>query len=104
MQEMAALKELVHPRIPLSYPKKLDVQMVDRSTGESPGLVFGDYTIFDLESKKGDHRTYATVTLRGLVGMHMVELEREREKSWKFCLFQGLVALLAKTQLRYVSD
>ena len=99
LQELANLKELGHARIPLTSPKKRDVILVDRAAGENPGLVNGDYYVIELCSKSGG-RIYANVCLRGLVGMPIAELTRCREKTWKFCLFQALVALLAKTQIR----
>lgn len=101
LQELAHQKELVHARIPYTYPKKQDVLLIDRASGEHPGLVDGDYATFELLTKKGVARTYANVCLRGLTGMHLAELERSRERTWKFCLYQALVALLTRTQLRY---
>lgn len=100
MQEMANLKELGHARIPFTFPLKREVLMVDRACGERPGLVDGDYIVYELLSDKGFSRTYATVCIRGLTGMHLAELKRTRETTWKFCLYQAIVALLAKTQLR----
>ncbi|XP_008204179.1 uncharacterized protein LOC103315718 [Nasonia vitripennis] len=101
LQELAHQKELVHARIPYTYPKKRSILLIDRASGEHPGLVDGDYVTFELLTKKGVPRTYANVCLRGLTGMHLAELERTRETTWKFCLYQALVALLTKTQLRY---
>ena len=96
-------KELGHARIPRTCPKSTKYLLVDRAAGEDPGLVDGDYILFQLASKKKGKRTYADVCLRGLKGMHIVELspKRAREKTWKFCFYQAVVALLAKTQLRY---
>jgi len=72
---------------------------VDRAVGERSGLVDGDYVIVKLPSD----RVYASVVLRGLKGMHLLEMNslRERKNTWKFCFYQAVVALLAKTQLRY---
>ncbi|XP_014213227.1 uncharacterized protein LOC106642819 [Copidosoma floridanum] len=98
--EMANLKELGHAVIPRTLPKKRNVILVDRACGESPGLVEGDYVVFELVSKKAT-RSYTNICLRGTTGMHLGELERVRERTWKFCLFQALVALLTKTQFRY---
>ncbi|XP_024937778.1 uncharacterized protein LOC107264810 isoform X2 [Cephus cinctus] len=102
-ENFAERKELGHARIPPACPTIKSNLMVDRAAGEHPGLVDGDYVIFELVSKKKGNRTYADVCLRGMKGMHLQELEgsRSREKTWKFCFYQALVALLAKTQLRY---
>ncbi|XP_058808704.1 uncharacterized protein LOC131674205 [Phymastichus coffea] len=100
-RELAHQKELGLARIPFTYRKDDDPQLVDRDIGDTPGLVYGDYVIFQLTSQKCGDRTYANVCLRGTTGMHLAELGRAREKTWKFCVFQALVALLAKTQLRY---
>ncbi|XP_033226602.1 uncharacterized protein LOC117179071 [Belonocnema kinseyi] len=96
-------KGLGHARIPRTHPKIAKYLMVDRAAGENPGLVDGDYILLEFSSKKKGKRIYADVCLRGLKGMHIVELSprREREKTWKFCFYQAVVALLAKTQLRY---
>ncbi|KAI4504883.1 hypothetical protein M0802_000433, partial [Mischocyttarus mexicanus] len=100
--DFAMRKELGHARVPPNCPK-LNKFYVDRASGEKPGLVDGDYVIFQLSSKKKGVRVYADVCLRGLKGMHLVELAsfRNRQKTWKFCFYQAIVALLAKTQLRY---
>ncbi|XP_012234573.2 uncharacterized protein [Linepithema humile] len=96
-------KELDHVRIPIKCPKLKAVSSEDRSTGECPGLVDGDYVIVELASEKENKRVYANVVLRGLKGMHLPELcsLRKRRNTWKFCFYQAIVALLAKTQLRY---
>ncbi|KAG7204590.1 hypothetical protein KM043_005009 [Ampulex compressa] len=96
-------KELGHARIPTVCPKLTKESLVDRAAGERPGLVDGDYVVFELPSKTKGDRIYADVCLRGLKGMHLPELGplRERKKTWKFCFYQAVVALLAKTQLRY---
>ena len=86
-------------RLPINCPKKNEILLVDRAIGDNPGLVAGDYILYELVSKKGS-RIYANVCLRGLVGMHLVELERTRENTWKFCLYQAVTALLARTQFR----
>ncbi|XP_015191552.1 PREDICTED: uncharacterized protein LOC107074545 [Polistes dominula] len=102
-EDFAMRKELGHARLPQICPPKLNKFYVDRDAGERPGLVDGDYVIFQLFSKKKGFRVYADVCLRGLKGMHLVELgsSRDRQKTWKFCFYQAVVALLAKTQLRY---
>lgn len=97
--DFANRKELGHVRAPVSCPEsKLKLSM-DRAVGERPGLVNGDYVIVELPSK----RVYAIVVLRGMKGMHLLEMNspRERRNTWKFCFYQAIVALLAKTQLRY---
>ncbi|KZC13949.1 hypothetical protein WN55_06300 [Dufourea novaeangliae] len=96
-------KELGHARIPPVCPSAAKDWTVDRAAGEQPGLVDGDYIIFELPSKRKATRVYADVCLRGLKGMHLPELGllRQRRKTWKFCFYQAVVALLAKTQLRY---
>ncbi|KAK9300682.1 hypothetical protein QLX08_006716 [Tetragonisca angustula] len=97
-------KELGHARIPQSCPPPCKMSMsVDRAAGEQPGLVNGDYIIFELPSKTQGNRIYADVCLRGLKGMHLPELGalRTRRKTWKFCFYQAIVSLLVKTQLRY---
>lgn len=96
-------RELGHVRAPVPCPKsKLESVVVDRAIGERSGLVNGDYVIVELASEETDKRVYANVVLRGLKGMHLVELStlRERRNTWKFCFYQAIVALLAKTQLR----
>ncbi|KAI4490430.1 hypothetical protein M0804_003374 [Polistes exclamans] len=102
-EDFAMRKELGHARLPPICCPKLNKFYVDRDAGERPGLVDGDYVIFQLSSKKKGVRVYADVCLRGLKGMHLVELgsSRDRQKTWKFCFYQAVVALLAKTQLRY---
>jgi len=94
-------RELGHVRAPVSCRHKLKAELVDRAIGERPGLVNGDYVIVRLASEEAK-RVYANVILRGLKGMHLVELSvlRERRNTWKFCFYQAIVALLAKTQLR----
>ncbi|XP_076483174.1 uncharacterized protein LOC117166382 [Bombus vancouverensis nearcticus] len=96
-------KELGHARIPQSCPLPTKEMLVDRAAGEQHGLVDGDYIIFELPSKARGTRIYADVCLRGLKGMHLPELGvlRARKRTWKFCFYQAIVALLAKTQLRY---
>lgn len=95
-------KELGHARIPQVCPPPTRYTLVDRAAGEQPGLVDGDYIVFELPSKTRGNRVYADVCLRGLKGMHLLELGllRQRRKTWKFCFYQAVVALLAKTQLR----
>ncbi|CAD6225430.1 GSCOCG00005675001-RA-CDS, partial [Cotesia congregata] len=102
VDDYATCRELGHARVPaVCLATKKTHQIVDRSTGERPGLVDGDYVTCEFESK-GDYRlVYTQVCLRGTKGMHLIELARERTKTWKFCFYQALVALLAKTQLRY---
>jgi len=92
-------KELGHVRAPMSYPEPKLKLSVDRAVGERPGLVDGDYVIVNLPPD----RVYVSVVLRGLKGMHLLEMSslRERRNTWKFCFYQAVVALLAKTQLRY---
>lgn len=99
---MANRKELGHARLPEICPKMTKSFMVDRDAGERPGLVDGDYVVFEFYSKKRGPRVYADVCLRGLKGMHLIELSdlRDRRSTWKFCFYQAIVALLAKTQLR----
>ncbi|XP_053995648.1 uncharacterized protein LOC128885575 [Hylaeus anthracinus] len=96
-------KELGHARIPQVCPLPTKETLVDRAAGEQAGLVDGDYIIFELPSKARGNRVYADVCLRGLKGMHLPELGllRQRQSTWKFCFYQAVVALLAKTQLRY---
>ncbi|XP_033322662.1 uncharacterized protein LOC117218419 [Megalopta genalis] len=96
-------KELGHARIPPVCPTPVKELQVDRAAGENPGLVDGDYIVFELPSKGKIARIYADVCIHGLVGMHLPELGlfRQRRKTWKFCFYQAIVALLAKTQLRY---
>lgn len=96
-------KELDHVRVPVKCPKLKQVSSEDRSIGERPGLVDGDYVIVELADEEQNKRVYANVVLRGLKGMHLVELGslRERKNTWKFCFYQAIVALLTKTQLRY---
>ncbi|KAK2582865.1 hypothetical protein KPH14_008943 [Odynerus spinipes] len=100
--DFAVRKELGHARIPPICPKAKKL-LVDRAAGERPGLVDGDYMIFELFSKKKGIRVYADVCIRGLKGMHLIELGclRDRQNTWKFCFYQAVIALLAKTQLRY---
>nr|XP_012138611.1 PREDICTED: uncharacterized protein LOC105662224 [Megachile rotundata] len=96
-------KELGHARIPQPCPAPTKELLVDRAAGEQPGLVDGDYVIFELPSKAKGTRIYADVCLHGLKGMHLPELSvlRARRNTWKFCFYQAIVALLAKTQIRY---
>ncbi|XP_076299845.1 uncharacterized protein LOC143218508 [Lasioglossum baleicum] len=96
-------KELGHARIPPICPSLAKEWMVDRAAGEQPGLVDGDYIIFELPSKGKVTKIYADRCIHGLRGMHLPELglKRQRRKTWKFCFYQAIVALLAKTQLRY---
>lgn len=97
-------KELGHARIPQICTLPHKESLVDRCTGEKFGLVDGDYIIFELPSKARGTRIYADVCLRGMKGMHLPELSmmRARKNTWKFCFYQGIIALLAKTQLRYL--
>lgn len=101
-EDFATRKEVGHARIPPICPKIGKSFLVDKDAGERPGLVDGDYVIFEFYSKKKGARVYADVCLRGLKGMHLIELgpDRNRQKTWKFCFYQAIVALLAKTQLR----
>ncbi|KAL0120014.1 hypothetical protein PUN28_007996 [Cardiocondyla obscurior] len=97
--DFANRKELGHVRASaMSHPKPKRKTM-DRAVGERPGLVDGDYVIVELPTG----RVYAYVVLRGLKGMHLLEMSslRERRNTWKFCFYQAVVALLARTQLRY---
>lgn len=102
LRDLANRKELGHARIPAACPEPRP-ECVDRASGERPGLVDGDYVVAELQGPEGrDRRVYAYVVLRGLKGMHLPELgpARERRHTWKFCFYQAIVALLAKTQLR----
>lgn len=103
-KDFSQCKELGHARIPQSCPPPTKELLVDRAAGEQPGLVDGDYIIFELPSKAKGNRVYADVCLRGLKGMHLQELSmlRMRKKTWKFCFYQAIIALLAKTQMRYI--
>ncbi|XP_076647140.1 uncharacterized protein LOC143355858 [Halictus rubicundus] len=96
-------KELGHARIPPVCPTLAKEWLVDRAAGEHPGLVDGDYIVFELPSKGKVSKIYADGCIHGLRGMHLPELGlmRQRRKTWKFCFYQAIVALLAKTQLRY---
>lgn len=98
--DFANRKELDYVRVPVSYPESKRKLTVERAVGERPGLVDGDYVIVKLPF----NRVYANVVLRGLKGMHLLEMSllRERKNTWKFCFYQAVVALLAKTQLRCV--
>ncbi|XP_018359681.1 PREDICTED: uncharacterized protein LOC108758934 isoform X1 [Trachymyrmex cornetzi] len=98
--DFANRKELGHVRVPVSYLESRLKLSVDCAVGDQrPGLVDGDYMTVKLPSE----RVYAYVVLRGLKGMHLLEISslRERRNTWKFCFYQAIVALLAKTQLRY---
>ncbi|XP_034936584.1 uncharacterized protein, partial [Chelonus insularis] len=99
--DYASHKELGHARVPAVCVDVKKKFYVDRASGENPGLVNGDYIICEFKPVNGESRVYAQVCLRGIKGMHLIELWREREKTWKFCFYQALVALLVKTQLRY---
>lgn len=103
--DFANRKELGHVRARVQCPDPKLELLVDRAIGERPGLVDGDYVIVELDAAEGqDRRVYANVVLRGLKGMHLPELSslRERRNTWKFCFYQAVVALLARTQLRYL--
>lgn len=96
--------ELWHARIPPTCPSaRTNPPMVDRAVGQNHSLVSGDYILTETVSKKKGNRVYASICLRGLIGMHLPELDvlRSREKTWKWCFYQAVVALLVKTQLRY---
>lgn len=97
-------KELGHARIPQHCPLPTAETLVDCSAGEHYGLVDGEYIIFELPSRTRGTRVYADVCLRGLKGMHLPELGvlRARKNTWKFCFYPAVIALLAKTQLRYL--
>ncbi|XP_024871501.1 uncharacterized protein LOC112454376 [Temnothorax curvispinosus] len=97
--DFANRKELGHARAPISRPESKQKLMVDRSAGKRLGLVDGEYVILELPFD----RVYANVVLHGQKGMHAREMypSRERRNTWKFCFYQAIVALLAKTQLRY---
>ncbi|XP_018347415.1 PREDICTED: uncharacterized protein LOC108751630 isoform X1 [Trachymyrmex septentrionalis] len=100
MSDFANRKELGHIRVPVLYSESRLKLSVDCAVGDQcPGLVDGDYMTVELPSK----RVYAYVVLHGLKGMHLLEISsmRERKNTWKFCFYQAIVALLAKTQLRY---
>ncbi|KAK0181663.1 hypothetical protein PV327_003930 [Microctonus hyperodae] len=102
--DFADHKELGHARIPKFCTSLKKLLVVERSCGEKPGLVDGDYITFELTSgNKNEKCVYAEVCLRGMKGMHLIELSaaRARKRTWKFCFYQALVVLLAKTQLRY---
>lgn len=102
--DFANRKELSHVRVPVTCPEAKEMLLVDRAVGERPGLVDGDYVIVGFASKERNN-VYANVVLRGLKGMHLPELSplRERRNTWKFCFYQAVIALLAKTQLRYIN-
>lgn len=96
------MKELDHARIPITdLQVKKENLMVDKCCGAQTGLVYGDYIYFEFESSRAT-RSIAYVTLHGLTGMHIAELERTLDKAWKFDLFQALVALMVKTQLKSI--
>lgn len=100
--DFANRKELGHVRAPESYPESRQKLLVDRAVGEHRGLVDGDYVAVEIMSPLRKH-VYVYVVLHGLKGMHLLELSslRQRVNTWKFCFYQAVVALLAKTQLRY---
>ncbi|KAG8041788.1 hypothetical protein G9C98_007092 [Cotesia typhae] len=94
VDDYATCRELGHARVPaVCQATKKTHHIVDRSTGERPGLVDGDYVTCEFESKGDDRLVYTQVCLRGTKGMHLIELARERTKTWKFCFYQALVAL-----------
>ncbi|XP_029666284.1 uncharacterized protein LOC115237416 [Formica exsecta] len=102
--DFANRKELGHVRKRVQCADSKLKLLIDRAVGERPGLVDGDYVIVEFDAPEGqDRRVYANVVLRGLKGMHLPELSslRERRNTWKFCFYQAVVALLARTQLRY---
>ncbi|KMQ92044.1 hypothetical protein RF55_8023 [Lasius niger] len=102
--DFANRKELGHVRARVRCADSKLKLLVDRAIGERPGLVDGDYVIVEFDAPEGhDRRVYANVVLRGLKGMHLPELSplRERRNTWKFCFYQAVVALCARTQLRY---
>lgn len=104
--DFANRKELGHVRTRVQCADSKLKLLIDRAVGERPGLVDGDYVIVEFDAPEGqDRRVYANVILRGLKGMHLPELSslRERRNTWKFCFYQAVVALLARTQLRYSS-
>ncbi|XP_011500434.1 PREDICTED: uncharacterized protein LOC105364245 [Ceratosolen solmsi marchali] len=100
LEELAHKKELIHARIPTTRVTSYDPVMIDRACGERIALVDGDCIVYELDCGEMN-RSYANLCLRGMVGMHLEELQRVRARTWKFCLFQNIVALLVKTQLRY---
>lgn len=104
--DFANRKELGQVRAMVKCPKDTLKSLVSRAVGDRPGLVNGDYVIVELTPEGRDKRVYANVILRGLKGMHLPELSqlRERKNTWKFCFYQAIVALLAKTQLRYLNS
>ncbi|XP_043465461.1 uncharacterized protein LOC122500551 [Leptopilina heterotoma] len=97
------LQELGCPRIPNNCFKHDSYLFVDHAAGLNAGLVNGDYLKFEFPSKKKEKIVNLNVCLRGFRGMHLSELssQRTKQKSWKFCFYQAITALLAKTQLRY---
>ncbi|XP_048505518.1 uncharacterized protein LOC105683224 [Athalia rosae] len=102
--DFASHIELWHARIPPECPsERSNPPMIDRAIGLNSSLVSGDYILTETVSKKKGNRVYATACLRGLVGMHIAELDalRARVKTWKWCFYQAIIALLVKTQLRY---
>ncbi|XP_011311578.1 uncharacterized protein [Fopius arisanus] len=103
LENFGNFKELGHARIPVTCPRDEKLLVVERASGERPGLVDGDYIIAEVGSDPEEPRIYTQVCLRGTKGMHLIELSgvRAKEKTWKFCFYQAIVALLAKTQLRY---
>ncbi|XP_020289328.1 uncharacterized protein LOC109857441 [Pseudomyrmex gracilis] len=101
--DFANRKELGRVRAMVKCSRDTLRSMTSRAVGDRSGLVNGDYVIVELTPEGRDRRVYANVVLRGLKGMHIPELSqlRERRNTWKFCFHQAIVALLAKTQLRY---
>ncbi|XP_066601035.1 uncharacterized protein [Prorops nasuta] len=99
--EFAIAKELGHARIPPICPNP-EVILIDRAVGDQQGLVDGDYVSFAMLSMR-NLRVHSAVLIRGSKGMRLHDLccFRERRNTWKFCFYQALVALLAKTQIRY---
>ena len=102
LEDFAARRELGHARVPVTCPNIKKSLLVDRAVGQRPGFVNGQYIVFTFGSNDSERRVYTGVCLRGLKGMHLEELgaARIREKTWKFCFYQAIIALLAKTQLR----
>lgn len=95
----ADFKELGHARIPTTCSEVEKKVQIDRSSGDHPGLVDGDYISSELASVNYENRIYTAVCLRGTEGMHLIELseQRARQKTWKFCFYQAIVALDRKS-------
>ncbi|XP_051174843.1 uncharacterized protein LOC127290379 isoform X2 [Leptopilina boulardi] len=96
-------QELGCARISPIFMKNTNYLFVDQAAGSNSGLVNGDFLKFEFISKKKEKIVNLDVCLRGFRGMHVTELssKRAKGKSWKFCFYQAITAILTKTQLRY---